>query len=99
MGIFTGIEVLFYVLGVLSTLLVVGFFKMKQFYTFDWKGTVLAFFGMSLLVFCLAWSASSVLENEPQAAAMGLLVFGLPVLIIFGILRRLIHKVISTDES
>jgi hypothetical protein len=99
MGIFMGIEVLFFSLGVLSTLLVVGFFKMKQFITIDWKGTILAFIGMFLFVFCIAWSVSSVLENEPQAATMGLLIFGLPVLVIFGIFRRLIHKVDSTVES
>ena len=92
MGIFTGIEMLFFVLGVLATLLGFGLAWLNKKYKFQWHTWVLSITGSFLIIFTIAWSVSSVLEGEIQAANMGLLVFGLPVLVIFGITRRLIKK-------
>lgn len=94
MGIFTGIEILFFVLGALSVLMIGGLVLLKRRFGFDWKGAVLGGLGVFLILFTIAWSVSSILEGEPQAANMGILVFGAPVLVIFGIMRRLIkHQV------
>ncbi len=41
-------------------------------------------------VFTLAWAASSVAENEMQAAGMGLLIFGFILVIFVAITRKLI---------
>ena len=92
MGIFTGIEVLFFWSGVISTLLVLGLVYLSKKYTFNWYSWVLSGLGAFLIIFTLLWSVSSVLEGEPQAANMGLLVFGTPVLILFGITQRLVRK-------
>ena len=99
MGIFSGTEMLFFVLGAMTVLLIFGLIRMKKTYTMDWKALTLAIIGIFLAVFCTAWSVSSVLEDEPQAAVMGFLLFGLPVLVIFGIFRRLITKATSNAEA
>ena len=92
MGIFTGIEVLFFWLGVMSTMLVVWLIQLNKKHHFNWYIWTLTIIGAFLAVFTVAWAVSSVLEGEPQAANMGILVFGLPVLIIFGITHRLLKK-------
>lgn len=92
MGIFTGTEVLFFALGALSAVLAGGLFYARQRFCLDAKAMVLGGTGAFLLLFCIAWSVSSVLEGEAQAANLGLLVFGSPVLVIFGILNRMIKK-------
>jgi len=92
MGIFTGIEMLFFALGALSVLLMGGLVYLQWKYALDWKALTLGSFAVFLVLFCFAWSMASVLEGEPQAANMGLLVFGSPVLVIFGLMRRMVQK-------
>ena len=97
MGIFSGIEMLFFVLGVLSTLLVLGLIQLNKKYQFNWQIWLLSATGAFLIVFTIAWSVSSILEGEVQAANMGLLFFGLPALILFGITRKLLNKPIKDN--
>ena len=85
--IFSGVEVMFFLLGFLTCLAMFGFVRMNQKYNMDWKSWTLAGVGVFLFLFCLAWSISSVLEGEPRAASMGMVVFGIPALI-FGVLTR-----------
>jgi len=40
----------------------------------------------------VAWSVSSMLEGEPRAASMGMVVFGIPSLILIVLGRRLALK-------
>jgi len=98
MGIFSGIEVLFFMLGALSTLFVFGLVWGKKAYAMRWPTVVLAGLGIALILFTVGWFASSILEGEPQAAVMGLLCFGLPVLLIFGLLRILIKKEVTVQQ-
>jgi len=88
--IFSGIEVLFFLLGFLTCLFIVVFFHLYNKYKMDWKTWSLVGLGAFLMLFCLAWSVSSVLEGEPRAASMGMVVFGLPALILFGLSRRML---------
>lgn len=92
MGIFTGIEMLFFFLGVMSTLFGFGLMTLSRNYRFMWYTWLLSVMGAFLAVFTIAWSVSSFLEGEIQAANMGLLFFGVPVLIIFGITQRILRK-------
>ncbi len=92
MGIFEGIEILFFVLGALSVLFCWGLVHARKKFDLKWPVMILGGCGAFLLLFCIAWSASSILEGEPQAANLGLLVFGTPVLLIFGAIRRTIKK-------
>ena len=69
MGIFSGIEILFFVLGVLSTLLVLGLIQLNKKYQFNWYIWLLSATGAFLIVFTTAWSVSSILEGEVQVPA------------------------------
>jgi len=90
--IFTGDEILFFALGVMATLFVQAIRSWNKQYKFDKMIWPMIILGFLLLLFCLAWSVSSVLEGEPRAASMGMLVFGLPALILLALSRRLILK-------
>ena len=103
MGILNGNEILFYLLGVISTILVFVIIYMHRIYRFKWYATVLAALGIFMIVFTIGWWVSGIQEGEGQAGNMGLLVFGLPGLLILGITQRLIAKkktvVEGTDDS
>ncbi len=99
MGIFTGIEILFFSLGVITTLLVYGLIRLNRSHNFQWYTWILAVTTIFLIVFTIAWSVSSVLEGEPQAANMGLLVFGVPSLVLFGITKRILWKKVQVDQT
>ncbi len=90
MGVFTGIEILFFIMGILATLSVQVRIKLNQKYNIAWHIKAIAGTGAFLLIFTLGWSVSSLLEGEIQAANVGLLMFGLPALILFGVTRKLI---------
>jgi len=90
--IFSGIEILFFTLGVITTLAIgttYYFNKKLKFTAGTWATLGL---GIFLLIFCIAWSCSSVLEGEPRAASMGLVVFGIPALILLLLGRKLAIK-------
>jgi len=91
--VFTGIELLFFVCGVLSTLFIISFIYYNKKYKFNaWSWLVLSF-GAFLFIFSLAWSVSSVLEGVPRAASMGLIFFGIPAVILLLLGRRMVLKV------
>ncbi len=92
MGIFTGIETLFFVLGVLTTTAIGGLVYLRQKYPFTWFSTATAGLGIFLGVFTIAWCVSGVLEGEPQSAGLGLLILGVPTLILSGLTRQLVTK-------
>jgi len=90
--IFSGIELLFFFLGFLSCLMITGVFQLNKRNRLDWKSWISIGLGAFLLLFCIAWSASSVLEGEPRAASMGMVVFGIPALILLTLGLRLSLK-------
>ncbi len=90
--IFTGIEIFFFMLGVVTTLGVgalVYFNKRHKFKILTWLTLVP---GLFMFLFCFAWSWSSVLEGEPRSASMGLVVFGVPAIILLVLGRKLALK-------
>lgn len=90
--IFTGIEILFFTLGLLTALFAVALVKYNQELKFDkWSWSTLILGGF-LAIFCLAWSVSSVLEGVPRAASMGMVVFGLPSIILLLLGRKMALK-------
>lgn len=91
-NIFVGIEILFFILGALCTLLVVALVFYNKKYKFNWPTWVFYVLGAFFFVFTIAWSVSSVLEGEPRAASMGLVFFGILSLILFAIGRRFMVK-------
>ena len=96
MGIFNGIEILFFILGAITVLLINGIIFLRKRYPFRWYSTVLAGVGAFLVIFTVAWSVSSILEGETRSAGMGILVFGVQALICFGLARQLVVKEMKT---
>lgn len=90
--IFSGIEFLFFILGVLTTLGVLGLIILQKSYNLDWKSWTSLIMGAFLVVFSIAWSVSSVLEGEPRAASMGIVFFGIPGIIFLLLGRRFVVK-------
>ena len=44
--------------------------------------------GIALVLFCIAWGVGSVLEGVPRAAAMGVVFFGFPGVVLLTLLGR-----------
>ncbi|RUT79890.1 dehalogenase [Ancylomarina longa] len=84
--VFSGTETLFYLLGILTTLIIMVLIKYNKQFKFSALSWSLLGLGSFLLLFCIAWSVSSVLEGVPRASSMGLVVFGIPsiLLLLFG---------------
>lgn len=90
--IFNGIEILFYLLGVCTILGVNIMIYYSKKYILKWSSWTLAILTIFLILFTMAWSWSSILEEEPQAAGLGLITFGIPALIFVFITRKTIYK-------
>ncbi|WP_375748959.1 hypothetical protein [Vibrio sp. HN007] len=81
LGIFSGIEVLFFVLGALSVISAYGVYRFRGYYQPKIQSTILLSIGLATILFAIAWSVSSILEGEPQAGSMGVIVILLPGLV------------------
>ncbi len=92
MGILSANQMLFFFLGVLATLFTFALIYLRRTYPFRWHSTVFAVLGIVLALFSIAWSISSLLENEARASGMGLLIFGVTSLICFGFSRQLVVR-------
>ena len=44
--------------------------------------------GLALILFCFAWAVGSVLEGVPRAAAMGVVFFGFPGVVLLTLIGR-----------
>jgi len=90
--IFTGIEILFFSLGVITTLAIGLIYYYNQKLKFNISTWISCCIGIFLFIFGIAWSFSSILEGEPRAASMGLIVFVIPSLILLVFSRKLALK-------
>ena len=99
MGIFTANEILFFCLGILGTSLTVSLISLRKTLPLRWHSTALAASGILLALFTIAWSVSSILENEARASGMGLLIFGVTTLVCFGLARQLVAKEMKLLKS
>lgn len=92
MDIFTGNEILFFLTGAWAVGFVWLLIWSNKRRPFRWYSWVLAVTGGLTAIFALQWAVSSVMEGEPQAANMGLLLFGVPALVLLGITSRLVLR-------
>jgi multisubunit Na+/H+ antiporter MnhC subunit len=92
MDVFSGIEILFFFLGVFTTLGIIGMIYLKRIRNAGGLSLVLTGVGLFLFIFNVAWSVSSILEHEHQAANMGLLFFGLPGILFLGMAWKKRHE-------
>ncbi len=75
-------DLTWYLLGALSCAMSYGLYELSQkqrLKWFDWTGLIS---GAVLILFAIAWSVGAVLEGVPRAGSMGMLLFGLPGIII-----------------
>ncbi len=83
-------DLTWYLLGALSCAIVYGLYELsqKQRLTWvDWTGLIL---GTFLILFAVAWSVGAVLEGVPRAGSMGMLLFGLPGIVLTTLSLRII---------
>ena len=92
LGIFTGIAILFFSLGFLTATSIVICYKLYEIYQMKWLSWTLLILGISVLMFGIAWSISSVLEGVPRSGSMGMLFFGGLGLVCLAFARRFILK-------
>lgn len=86
--IFTSIEMFFFMMGVIVTLCIgaVVYYNRKfNFKVLTWAAVIT---GLCFFLFSIAWSWSSVLEGEPRSSSMGLVLFGIPSIIILLLGRK-----------
>ena len=78
----------FYVVGLLAAASVWWLIRLTQRQKV--KRLVLAGLGLgiALILFCIAWGVGSVLEGVPRAAAMGVVFFGIPGVVLLTLLGR-----------
>ena len=82
LAIFTGIEVLFFWMGVACLATAQGLIWLRWKKQSSWPSLAVLALGMGTMLFAIAWAVSSVLEKEPQSASMSMLVIFLPGLIL-----------------
>ncbi len=92
MDVFTGNEILFLFTGALIVAFAWILTWLRKKYAIRWPALVVAFLGCFQVLFAFQWAVSSILERETQAANMGLLLFGLPGLLLLGIAGKLVRK-------
>ncbi len=90
--LYTSIPILFLIVGILGGVSLIALVILSREYTFKWYTWAMAVSGLSLVLFTIAWSVTSVLEGESQAAGMGLVFFGMPGIVLILLTRKLLAK-------
>ncbi len=90
--LYVSIPILFLLIGIVAGVSIPILIHMAKNYSFKWHSWLIAISGLTLILFTIAWSVTSVLEGEPQAAGMGLIFFGVPGTILIFLCRRLMVK-------
>ena len=91
--IITGIALLFLAVGILAGVSIAGLFQLSQRFVFRWYSWIAVLSGISLVLCALAWSVTSILEHETQAAGMGVIFFGLPGIILLFLTGRTVTRI------
>jgi hypothetical protein len=86
-------DLVWYVLGIATALLGVWVYKLINSSQGGWKVLLPVISGGLLLLFTAAWAVSSIFEGEPRSASMGILVFGVPALLLVVLGWRNISKI------
>jgi hypothetical protein len=67
---------MWFLLGLIVGLTVYGVSELQKRFLLDWRGWTGLALGELTVLFCIAWSVAALAEGEPQAASMGLMMFG-----------------------
>jgi hypothetical protein len=85
-------ELVWFVVGAVAGLTPLAAVELGRRFRIDWSGWLGLAAGEAAILFCVAWSAASVLEGEPRAASMGLITFGGAGLVILTLTARFLIK-------
>lgn len=77
-----------YLLGLATTGSVIFMWKFSHRHALNWQAWSGFGFGIVLILFSVAWGVGAVLEGVPRAGSMGILLFGLPGIILLTITLR-----------
>lgn len=86
------------IVGILTAVAGIGVRLTMHHYSLRWLEKAGLIFGVGLILFTIPWVGGCLLEGVPRAASMGILLFGLPGLIILAVTWRLIAK-LPLNES
>ncbi len=94
-------EIMWFFLGCLTIAFALAVYnwKNKKEISLSWLAWSGIIISAGILFFALAWSISSLAEGEPQAAGMGMLIFGGLSIIIFLFTRKKIINEISAADK
>ena len=79
-----------YILGALTGGAAYALYLISREITLNWLSWSGLIAGSALVLFSIAWAVGSMLEGVPQAASMGLLLFGLSGVVILTLTGRFI---------
>ena len=88
-------DLTWYILGVLTGGILYGTSVFSKRFKLNWLLLSGIGAGAGLILFSIAWGVGAVLEGVPRAGSMGILLFGLPGLIL---LTVTIRHIISQEE-
>ena len=78
-----------YILGVLTGAVAYSLYLISKKTALNWLSWSGLIAGSTLVLFSIAWAVGCVLEGVPQAASMGILIFGLSGVIILTLTVRM----------
>jgi len=72
-----------YILGLLTSASAIFLWKLSERYALNGRAWGGLSCGIALVLFSIAWGVGAVLEGVPRAGSMGILLFGLPGIVLF----------------
>ena len=78
----------FYIIGLMAAGAAWWLIRLWLVHQVDWKLMAGLALGFAMILFCLAWGMGSVLEGVPRAAAMGVVFFGFPGVVLLTLVGR-----------
>ena len=78
----------FFIVGLLAAGAAWWLIRLAQRQQIKWWPLAGLALGIALILFCFAWSVGSVLEGVPRAAAMGVVFFGFPGVVLLTLIGR-----------
>jgi vacuolar-type H+-ATPase subunit I/STV1 len=83
-------DLTWFLLGFVSAGVVYFLYELSRKERLDWISWTGLILGIFAVLFGIAWAVGSVLEGEPRAASMGILMFGLSGIILLTLTARFI---------
>lgn len=85
-------DLTWYILGTLTGGIIYGMYLLSEKFALNWLSWSGLCAGAGLILFSIAWGVGAVLEGVPRAGSMGILLFGLPGLIVTTVTIRRIFS-------